>query len=69
MRFKTEDSNSCEMLMGGEWECLYVECLIVLLSIQGKIKFPPKSYIVDLMHEPGCLIPADAPDAEQYKRL
>lgn len=39
------------------------------ICFQGKIKFPPKSFIVDLMHEPGCLLPADAPNAEQYKRL
>ncbi|XP_041358509.1 armadillo repeat-containing protein 3-like isoform X2 [Gigantopelta aegis] len=32
-------------------------------------KFPPKTYIVDLMHEPGRLLPVDAPEAITYTHI
>ena len=31
--------------------------------------YPPKTYIVDLMHEPGTLISVESPEADSYKRL
>lgn len=31
--------------------------------------YPPKTYIVDLIHEPGTLMSAESPEADSYKRL
>ncbi len=35
----------------------------------GAPKFPPKSYIVDLVHQPGSLLRKDSPDAASYQKL
>ena len=32
-------------------------------------EYPPKNYLVDLMHEPGKLMPANSLDAIQYVKL
>lgn len=35
----------------------------------GSPKFPPRTYVVDLIHNPGRLLRADSPDAAQYQQL
>jgi hypothetical protein len=35
----------------------------------GAPKFPPKTFIVDLIHEPGNLLPFDTPEAQTYKKI
>ncbi|XP_050417691.1 armadillo repeat-containing protein 3 [Patella vulgata] len=32
-------------------------------------KFPPKEYIVDLIHQPGTLLPVDTPNAVSYQKI
>ncbi|XP_067948089.1 armadillo repeat-containing protein 3-like [Watersipora subatra] len=53
----------------GEYNRAWNTVLLFDDDENGKIKFPPKSFIVDTMHEPGELLRADTPEAEQYKRL
>ena len=31
--------------------------------------FPPKPYIVDLIHQPGMLLRVDSPEALNYQKL
>ena len=35
----------------------------------GAPKFPPRTFVVDLVHEPGKLLRADSPDAVKYQKL
>ena len=35
----------------------------------GAPKYPPKTYIVDLIHEPGNLLRFDTPEAQTYKKI
>ncbi|CAH1777612.1 unnamed protein product [Owenia fusiformis] len=60
---------SCS-LMRGEYNRSWNEVMLTDDDdTPGAPKFPPKSYIVDLIHEPGRLMLADSNEAEQYKRL
>ena len=36
---------------------------------EGNLVYPPKVYLVDLMHEPGKLMLANSMDATQYVKL
>lgn len=35
----------------------------------GGARYPPKPYIVDLIHEPGKLLPVNTPEAVSYQKL
>ncbi|XP_052278834.1 armadillo repeat-containing protein 3-like isoform X2 [Dreissena polymorpha] len=45
------------------------ESLFVFSPTPGAPKFPPKTYIVDLIHEPGHLLRLDTPEAQSYKKI
>lgn len=50
--------------------CILTSYSLTLVFFQGSaIKFPPKKYIVDLIHQPGRLMPHDSPDANTYQKL
>ncbi|KAJ7393398.1 Armadillo repeat-containing protein 3 [Desmophyllum pertusum] len=59
---------SCS-LVRGEYNRAWNEVMLCEEAKDGQPKFPPKSYIVDLMHEPGRLMSADSPEASLYQRL
>ena len=43
-------------------------CRVFVLQPGGP-KFPPRAYLVDLVHRPGKLLPIDCPEAVNYKKL
>lgn len=43
---------------------------VICCSFQpGAPKFPPKAFIVDLIHEPGHLMRSDCPEAITYQQI
>lgn len=46
-----------------------IENCFFLLQSEAAQTYPPKTFIVDLMHEPGTLLPAESAEADSYKRL
>ncbi|XP_046850751.1 armadillo repeat-containing protein 3-like [Xenia sp. Carnegie-2017] len=57
-------------LVRGEYNRAWNEVMICLESQKNdKIVYPSRTYIVDLMHEPGTLMAANSPEADGYKRL
>ena len=52
---------------------LFIESVTIIsvyLSFQpGAPKFPPKTYIVDLIHDPGTLMRFDTPEAQTYQKI
>ncbi|XP_046553420.1 armadillo repeat-containing protein 3-like [Haliotis rubra] len=38
-------------------------------EVAGGARYPPKPYIVDLIHEPGKLLPVNTPEAVSYQKL
>lgn len=59
---------SCS-LVRGDYNRAWNEVMLCEEAKDGQPRFPPKSYIVDLMHLPGRLMSADSPDASLYQRL
>jgi len=59
---------SCS-LVRGEYNRAWNEVMLCEDAKDGQPTFPPKSYIVDLMHAPGRLMSTDSPDASLYQRL
>ena len=50
----------------------FINDLILMCSVSlqpGAPRYPPKPYIVDLIHHPGRLMNADSPDAINYQKL
>ncbi|KAL4230819.1 Armadillo repeat-containing protein 3 [Mactra antiquata] len=45
------------------------DSLFAFSPTPGAPKFPPKTYIVDLIHEPGNLLRFDTPEAQTYKKI
>ncbi|XP_053398829.1 armadillo repeat-containing protein 3-like isoform X4 [Mercenaria mercenaria] len=45
------------------------DSLFAFSPTPGAPKFPPKTFIVDLIHEPGNLLPFDTPEAQTYKKI
>ncbi|XP_052795764.1 armadillo repeat-containing protein 3-like isoform X3 [Mya arenaria] len=45
------------------------DVLFAFSPTPGAPKFPPKTYIVDLIHEPGSLLRVDTPEAQTYKKI
>lgn len=60
---------SCS-LVRGEYNRAWNEVLLPEEDYSPGIpKFPPKTYIVDLIHEPGNLLRFDTPEAQTYKKI
>ncbi|XP_053398836.1 armadillo repeat-containing protein 3-like isoform X11 [Mercenaria mercenaria] len=60
---------SCS-LVRGEYNRAWNEVLLPEEDYSpGAPKFPPKTFIVDLIHEPGNLLPFDTPEAQTYKKI
>lgn len=59
---------SCS-LVRGEYNRAWNEVMLCDEAQDGQPKFPPKTYIVDLMHLPGRLMSTDSPEASLYQRL
>ncbi|KAK2556510.1 Armadillo repeat-containing protein 3 [Acropora cervicornis] len=59
---------SCS-LVRGQYNRAWNEVLLCDEGQDGQPRFPPKSFIVDLMHFPGRLMSTDAPEATLYQRL
>lgn len=59
---------SCS-LVRGDYNRAWNEVMLCDGAKDGQPKFPPKSYIVDLMHYPGRLMTKDSPEATLYQRL
>ncbi|RMX38217.1 hypothetical protein pdam_00003351 [Pocillopora damicornis] len=59
---------SCS-LVRGDYNRAWNEVMLCDEVKDGQPKFPPKSYIVDLMHIPGRLMSTDSPEATLYQRL
>ncbi|XP_070564902.1 armadillo repeat-containing protein 3-like isoform X2 [Ptychodera flava] len=56
-------------LVRGEYGRAWNEVMLTEDEAPGAPKFPPKEYIVDLIHEPGRLMRSDSADAVNYQRL
>ncbi|XP_067051365.1 armadillo repeat-containing protein 3-like isoform X1 [Acropora muricata] len=56
-------------LVRGQYNRAWNEVLLCDEGQDGQPRFPPKSFIVDLMHFPGRLMSTDAPEATLYQRL
>ncbi|XP_064636368.1 armadillo repeat-containing protein 3-like isoform X2 [Lineus longissimus] len=57
-------------LVRGEYNRAWNEVLLAEDSdSSSNPKFPPKNYIVDLIHEPGSLLKTDSIEASNYKKL
>ncbi|XP_060595382.1 armadillo repeat-containing protein 3-like isoform X3 [Ruditapes philippinarum] len=52
-----------------EEDCSLEDSLFAYTPTPGAPKFPPKTFIVDLIHEPGNLLPFDTPEAQTYKKI
>ncbi|KAK3099626.1 hypothetical protein FSP39_007188 [Pinctada imbricata] len=60
----------CCTLTRGEYNRAWNEVMLPDTDdTPGAPKFPPKAYIVDLIHEPGKLMKSDSPEAVQYRKL
>lgn len=60
---------SCS-LVRGEYNRAWNEVLLPEDDYSpGAPKFPPKTFIVDLIHEPGNLLRFDTPEAQSYKKI
>lgn len=56
-------------LIRGDYNRAWNEIVLQTETKPDALEYPPKTYIVDLMHQPGLLMPAESPDATSYKRL
>ena len=49
---------------------ILILCVWFSFSFQpGAPKFPPKAFIIDLIHDPGHLMRADSPEAVSYQQI
>ncbi|XP_006815757.1 armadillo repeat-containing protein 3-like [Saccoglossus kowalevskii] len=56
-------------LVRGEYGRAWNEIMLTDDEAPGAPKFPPKEYIVDLVHDPGRLMRSDCADAVNYQKL
>ncbi|KAL5011438.1 hypothetical protein ScPMuIL_009989 [Solemya velum] len=56
-------------LTRGDYNRAWNEVLLPDGMTDGVPKFPPKAYIIDLVHEPGKLMNADSPEALSYQKI